>query len=119
VPGEGVDLAGVHDWANGRQGGANAEEYRAQLVADGLAEAVADERIALIGKLYEQCPEIRKEAQAHYFDRLYRSESQTRFTTKPSAFLAAMIQDLKPGKALDVAMGQGATRSTWPRRAGT
>jgi 2-polyprenyl-3-methyl-5-hydroxy-6-metoxy-1,4-benzoquinol methylase len=49
----------------------------------------------------------REQAATKYFNSLYRSPAQTRFTTEPNAFLAATIKGLKPGKALDIAMGQG------------
>lgn len=41
------------------------------------------------------------------FDALYRDRNQTFFTTEPSAFLVSAIKDVKPGRALDVATGQG------------
>ena len=96
------------DWAKTQPGaGLRVEEYRAKLVASGLTAAQADERAALIPKLYENNPQYRLEAQAIGFNKLYRAPSQTRFTLEPNAFLAATIRDLKPGKALDIAMGQG------------
>jgi len=69
--------------------------------------AQADETVSVLGRLLDECTEVRNEAQRAGFNRLYRTETQTRFTTEPSAFLAAMIKRMKPGKALDVAMGQG------------
>jgi len=41
------------------------------------------------------------------FDALYRDRNQTTFSTEPSAFLVSAVKDVKPGKALDVATGQG------------
>ena len=41
------------------------------------------------------------------FDAIYGDRNQTAFTTEPSAFLVSSIKDVKPGKALDVATGQG------------
>jgi len=78
--------------------------YRAKLLADGLTTAQADERMAVIGRLL---PQRRDEITPIYFDRLYATPNQTRFTLEPNAFLVAMTRDLKPGKALDVAIGQG------------
>jgi SAM-dependent methyltransferase len=40
-------------------------------------------------------------------DNYFRDPNQTAFSTEPSAFLVSAIKDVKPGKALDVAMGQG------------
>jgi len=42
-----------------------------------------------------------------HFDALYRDRNQTTFSTEPSAFLVSALKDVKPGKALDVATGQG------------
>ena len=41
------------------------------------------------------------------FDEIYRNPNQTPFSKEPSAFLVSAIKDVKPGKALDVATGQG------------
>jgi 2-polyprenyl-3-methyl-5-hydroxy-6-metoxy-1,4-benzoquinol methylase len=81
--------------------------YRRFLLQGGMTETEADERLALIQKLYAGYPLFRQQVQAISFDRLYRNANQTRFTTGPNAFLMAATRDLKPGKALDVAMGQG------------
>lgn len=94
-------------WAQTQPDGARVPDYRAKLVKDGVAAAQADETVSLLGRLLDECAEIRNEAQRAGFNRLYRTESQTRFTTEPSAFLATVIKKMKPGKALDVAMGQG------------
>ncbi len=94
-------------WAQAQTGPAGGQEYRAKLMKDGLSAAQADETVALIGRLFEECSAIRNEAQRAGFNRLYRQETQDRFTTAPSEFLVAMIKKMKPGKALDVAMGQG------------
>jgi SAM-dependent methyltransferase len=80
------------------------EGYRTRLVADGLATAQADERMAVIGRLI---PQHRAELNPIYFDKLYVTPNQTRFTLEPNAFLVAATKDLPSGKALDVAMGQG------------
>jgi len=81
--------------------------YRQHLIQGGMTEAQAEQRLALLHKLYDAYPEFRQQIQAVSFNRLYRDPNQTRFTTGPNAFLVAMTKDLKPGKALDVAMGQG------------
>jgi SAM-dependent methyltransferase len=94
-------------WAQAQPKGAGLQEFRAKLLKDGMPVAQADESVSLLGRLLEECTEVRNEAQRAGFNRLYRAENQTRFTTEPSAFLAAMIKRMKPGKALDVAMGQG------------
>ena len=95
------------DWARTQTGGLVIAGYRAKLLESGLTAAQADERIALIPKLYEQNHEYREQMDALTFDKLYRDRNQTRFTAEPNAFLISAIKDVKPGKALDVAMGQG------------
>ncbi len=94
-------------WAEAQPNRVGGPEYRAKLLADGVAAAQADETVALIGRLYEECAEVRNAAQRSGFNRLYRQETQNRFTTAPSEFLVDMVKKMKPGKALDVAMGQG------------
>ena len=73
--------------------------YRAELKRQGLSEGDADARIKLIlqqGRVLEieRWNEI-------------LTASQPRFNTDPNAFLVAMVKGRKPGKALDVGMGQG------------
>ena len=80
------------------------DRYRAKLIVDGLSASQADERMAVIGRLI---PQRRDELSPIYFDKLYATPNQTRFTLEPNAFLVAMTKNLQPGKALDVAMGQG------------
>jgi 2-polyprenyl-3-methyl-5-hydroxy-6-metoxy-1,4-benzoquinol methylase len=81
--------------------------YRRRLIQGGMSETQADDRLALVRKLHDAYPAFRQQLQALSFNRLYHDSNQNRFTTEPSAFLVAMTKDLKPGKALDVAMGQG------------
>ncbi|HWR54125.1 MAG TPA: methyltransferase domain-containing protein [Bryobacteraceae bacterium] len=96
------------DWAKAQPGAElKLEKYRAKLIETGLTPAEAGARIALIPKLYNENPAYRTQADATGFNKLYRAPEQTRFTTDPNAFLVSTIKGLKPGKALDVAMGQG------------
>lgn len=88
-------------------GGPPMDAYKAKLIEAGMTAPQADERIALIGKLYQETPEFRLHASNIGFNKLYRDENQTRFTLQPNEFLVSVAKELKPGKALDVAMGQG------------
>jgi 2-polyprenyl-3-methyl-5-hydroxy-6-metoxy-1,4-benzoquinol methylase len=81
--------------------------FRRHLIQGGMTDTQADDRLALLRKLHDAYPALRQQIQELSFNRLYHDSNQTRFTTEPSAFLVAMTKDLKPGKALDVAMGQG------------
>ncbi len=96
------------DWSKAQPAARSGlQDYRAKLIESGLSATQAEERIALIPKLYQEDPEYRAEAAALGFNRLYSSPNQTRFTTEPNGFLVSTVKALKPGKALDVAMGQG------------
>jgi len=79
------------------------QRYRAKLIAEGLTEAQADERLGVLRNLSAQ---HRSDFVALFFDRFYTAPVAA-FNTQPNAFLVSMTTDLKPGTALDVAMGQG------------
>jgi len=79
------------------------QKYYAKLIADGMSETQADERMALLKKLSGQ---HQADFVALYFDRMYTAPVAP-FNTEPNAFLVSMTANLKPGTALDVEMGQG------------
>jgi SAM-dependent methyltransferase len=96
------------DWAKAQPaGGVNGQRYRVKLIEGGLTAAQADERLAVIGKLYNSNPALKLEVNGVVMGKLYSDPNQTRFTPEPNAFLVSSTKDLKPGKALDVCMGQG------------
>jgi SAM-dependent methyltransferase len=76
--------------------------YRSDLISSGLSVAEADKRLAEFGRVWASCPQ----AAALNFDRIYSGEKMP-FRTEPNAFLVESTKDVKPGRALDVAMGQG------------
>ena len=78
-------------------------EYKPQLIASGLSEAKASEYLSIIERLAK---ERRIELKAIDFDKYYLNDTFN-FSKAPNAFLAAVISDFKPGRALDVAMGNG------------
>ena len=90
-------------FCKGKDGPAEAAAYRKKLVAEGMTEQQAWERIFLIDRLRQQ---FRQAGWTNHFNRLY-TEPQEVFTTEPNAFLASVVRDLEPGSALDVSMGQG------------
>ncbi len=57
--------------------------------------------IALFAQNQEKTEQERKS-----YNEIYASEPET-FSHEPNTFLVRMIQGRKPGRALDVAMGQG------------
>jgi 2-polyprenyl-3-methyl-5-hydroxy-6-metoxy-1,4-benzoquinol methylase len=80
-----------------------AQKYYEKLIADGMPEAQAYERIALLQKLSSQ---HKTDFVGLFFDRMYKAPVAP-FNTEPNAFLVSMTANLKPGAALDVEMGQG------------
>jgi SAM-dependent methyltransferase len=75
--------------------------YRARLVAAGASQADADRQLDVIRKLSRTRPEARR----IMFNNIYSNEPG--FSTKPNALLVATVAGRKPGRALDVGMGQG------------
>jgi SAM-dependent methyltransferase len=76
--------------------------YRAELIARGLALEEVERRLAILVESASACPAAAGAA----FDRIYRNPTP-RFNTAPNELLAETVKDMKPGRALDVAMGQG------------
>jgi SAM-dependent methyltransferase len=71
------------------------DAYRSTLKAKGLSDEAAERMIRIIVAHDE----------ATLYDRVY-AERPT-FNTEPNAWLVAAVEGLTPGRALDVAMGQG------------
>jgi SAM-dependent methyltransferase len=68
---------------------------------------LSDEEIEVRSKIIERrSAENREELLPAFFDRTYGS-AEPRFNTGPNALLVDVIRDLRPGRALDVHMGQG------------
>jgi 2-polyprenyl-3-methyl-5-hydroxy-6-metoxy-1,4-benzoquinol methylase len=79
------------------------QKYHDKLIADGLSEAQVSERMARLRQISSQ---HQNDFVALFFDRMYTAPVPA-FNTEPNAFLVSMTANLKPGTALDVAMGQG------------
>lgn len=77
--------------------------YLDHLRRSGASAAELRERALLIERLSK---ERRDELQPLFFDRTY-ADPEPRFNTAPNALLVDAVRDLKPGRALDVDMGQG------------
>ena len=77
--------------------------YLDNLRRSGLGGAELQERSKVIERLAR---ERRDELHPLFFDRTY-SSAAPRFNTEPNALLVEAVRDLKPGRALDVHMGQG------------
>lgn len=94
-------------WYAGYQGSFYPQEvlkaYQARLAGDGAGEAEVKRRVGIITETMRAMP---VEFTSLHFDKIYRAEKPP-FRAEASAFLARVIEDRKPGTALDVAMGQG------------
>lgn len=77
--------------------------YAAELAAKGLSDADALARREAVRRIAATLP---REFVALNFNKIYGMEAPP-FRTEASAFLARLVEDVPPGKALDVAMGQG------------
>ncbi len=77
--------------------------YEARLKASGTEAAEIARRVDVLRKRMAAMP---VEFAALHFDRIYGMENPP-FRTVASQFLARMVDGRKPGRALDVAMGQG------------
>ena len=72
------------------------EKYRAKLIAGGMKPAVAARTISIISSRDEGV----------YYDPLYANPNP-KFQTSPNKLLIEAVNHRKPGRALDVGMGQG------------
>ena len=80
--------------------------YAADLASSGFTPEQIKERMGVIQKTAATSP---RELMAIHFDKVYTTPAAFPyvFTTGPNAFMARMVEGLKPGKALDAGMGQG------------
>jgi endonuclease/exonuclease/phosphatase family metal-dependent hydrolase/SAM-dependent methyltransferase len=75
------------------------ERYKAKLLKDGVSAADADGQVRVIN---EQADRLEVERWNQIL-----TAPKPAFNTQPNAFLVRMVQGRKPGRALDVGMGQG------------
>jgi SAM-dependent methyltransferase len=76
--------------------------YRSHLTSSGASTAEADRQIAIIRRLMNERPD----GWRIVFNIVYSSSNQA-FSTQPNALLITTVEGRKPGRALDVGMGQG------------
>jgi 2-polyprenyl-3-methyl-5-hydroxy-6-metoxy-1,4-benzoquinol methylase len=77
-------------------------QYRSRLIANGASAAEADHQLSIIRRLHRERPD----AWRVMFNNIYKSDTPG-FSTQPNALLVATVEDRRPGRALDVGMGQG------------
>jgi SAM-dependent methyltransferase len=75
------------------------QRYTAALRGEGKSEQEAKSIVALLAKIGDR-------AEIELWNRILTAP-KPRFNTAPNAFLVEMIKGLRPGRALDVGMGQG------------
>jgi SAM-dependent methyltransferase len=86
------DLAGADDAVVHKR-------YAAELIRQGQTPAQAEATISLLKQLGDR-------AEIERWNRILTAE-KPRFNTEPNAFLVEMVKGVKPGRSLDVGMGQG------------
>jgi 2-polyprenyl-3-methyl-5-hydroxy-6-metoxy-1,4-benzoquinol methylase len=77
--------------------------YRQELIRHGLSEAEADRTLARVWQRAYKDPE----GSRILWNKLYAAKDQPIFIPRPSALLMRTVDGLRPGKALDIGMGQG------------
>ena len=75
------------------------KRYAEELVRQGLTDAQAASTVAIVQSLSDR-------AEIERWNQILTAENP-RFNTAPNAFLVEMTKGLKPGRSLDVGMGQG------------
>jgi SAM-dependent methyltransferase len=76
-----------------------AQRYREKLTNEGVSSAEIERRLTLLLTK-------RQELENDFWNRFFTIDKPT-FNTEPNAFLASIVDGRKPGKALDVGMGEG------------
>jgi SAM-dependent methyltransferase len=78
------------------------ELYQKQLITDGVSESEANRRVAVVRDMHRQRPD----GWRVMFNNIYKT-TKPGFATQPNALLVSTIEGRKPGRALDVGIGQG------------
>ena len=76
--------------------------YRDLLVKNGITTQEADQRLDVLRRMHRERPD----AWRVMFNIIYAS-AKPGYATDPNAWLVSMIEGRKPGRALDIGMGQG------------
>src|SRR5262249_16296955 len=77
--------------------------YAARLAADGATDTEVGEQLVAVRKYVRRMP---PEVLKVHFNNVYTTHKEL-FSQEPNAFLVRSVREVKPGTALDVAMGQG------------
>ena len=76
--------------------------YRDQLIKAGISTQEADQRLDVIQRMHRERPD----AWRVMFNNIYTSKTPGH-ATEPNALLISTVEGRKPGRALDIGMGQG------------
>jgi SAM-dependent methyltransferase len=77
-------------------------QYRSRLIAAGASAEEADRQMGTIRRTMRE----RSDGWRIIFNNIYKSATPG-FSTQPNTLLVSTVEDRKPGRALDVGMGQG------------
>jgi 2-polyprenyl-3-methyl-5-hydroxy-6-metoxy-1,4-benzoquinol methylase len=77
-------------------------QYRSRLISNGASTTEADRQVDIIRRMMLE----RSEGWRIVFNNVY-SASTPGFVTQPNALLISTVEGRKPGRALDIGMGQG------------
>jgi hypothetical protein len=78
------------------------ELYSKHLITNGVSEAEAARQIAVVREMHRERPDSWRVM----FNNIYKT-TKPGFATQPNALLISTVEGRKPGRALDVGMGQG------------
>lgn len=93
------------EWARGQQNRTMLpERYRAKLIADGLPQSEVERQMAL---LLDRSPESRQGRINAFWEKAGSTPGNAAFRVTASQWLVQAVQNVKPGRALDLGMGQG------------
>jgi SAM-dependent methyltransferase len=76
--------------------------YKKHLIENGSSEAEATRQLASVQQMHRERPD----AWRVMFNNIYKT-TKPGFATQPNALLVSTVEGRKPGRALDVGMGQG------------
>jgi SAM-dependent methyltransferase len=101
------------EWAHSQGLGGSPAKYRFKLTSDGLSPAEVDRRMKIITDPSRQTERIDE-----FWSLMAEKPGNAQFRTTPSKWLVQCVGGSKPGRALDLGMGQGRnalylTRQGW------
>ncbi len=94
---------GFLEWAEAQPlAAATPARYREKLISDGMQSSEADRRLKVISDPSHAADRIDE-----FWSMMAEKPANARFRVTPSRWLTESVRGIKPGKALDLGMGQG------------